>query len=191
MTKEHHSHVCPWWAAYFFDNPLRKLIHNTTRILGPYLGPGMKAIDIGCGMGFFSIGMASLVGEKGTVYALDIQEKMLEIASKRATRTGLDSRITFRLTEPDSLGPDRLGIESMVDFVLAFWVVHEVPDQDRLFSEIQEILKPGGSFLMTEPSFHVKRDQVGRSIEKAASAGLILESRPCIRLCNSALFVKK
>jgi len=70
-------------------------------------------------------------------------------------------------------------------------VVHEVPDQDRLFSEIQEILKPGGSFLMTEPSFHVKRDQVGRSIEKAASAGLILESRPCIRLCNSALFVKK
>jgi len=61
MTKEHHTHVCPWWAAYSFDNPLRKLVHNTTRILGPYLGPGVKAVDIGCGMGFFSIGMASLL----------------------------------------------------------------------------------------------------------------------------------
>jgi len=191
MTKEHHSHVCPWWAAYFFDNPLRKLIHNTTRILGPYLDPGMKAIDIGCGMGFFSIGMASLVGGEGTVYALDIQEKMLEIASKRAARKGLDSRIVFIQIEPDSLGPDRLGIENMFDFVLAFWVVHEVPDQDRLFSEIQEILKPGGSFLMTEPSFHVKGDQVDRSIEKAESAGLVLKSRPGIRFCKSALFVKK
>ncbi len=191
MTKEHHSHVCPWWAAYSFDNPLRNLIHNTTRILDPYLGPGMKAVDIGCGMGFFSIGMARLVGDEGAVHALDIQKKMLEIASKRAARKGLDSRIVFIQIEPDSLGPDRLGIENMVDFVLAFWVVHEVPDQDRLFPEIHEILKPGGSFLMTEPSFHVKRDQVDQSIEKAESAGLILVSRPKIRLCKSALFVKK
>ncbi len=191
MTKEHHSHVCPWWAAYSFDNPLRNLIHNTNRILDPYLGSGMKAVDIGCGMGFFSIGMARLVGDEGTVHALDIQEKMLEIASKRAARKGLDSRIVFIQIEPDSLGPDRLGIESMVDFVLTFWVVHEVPDQDRLFSEIREMLKPGGSFLMTEPSFHVKRDQVDRSVEKAESAGLILVSRPKIRLCKSALFVKK
>ena len=190
MTKEHHSHVCPWWAAYSFDNPLRKLVHNTTRIMGPYLGPGMKVVDIGCGMGFFSIGMARLTGDEGTVYALDIQEKMLEVASKRATRTGLDSRIAFKLIEPDSLEPDRLGIENMVDFVLAFWVVHEVPDRDRLFAEVQEILKPGGNFLMTEPSFHVKQDQVDRSIEKTELAGLVLDSRPEIRFCNSALFKK-
>ncbi len=190
MAKEQHTHVCPWWAAYFFDNPLRKLIHNTSTILGPYLGPGMKALDVGCGMGFFSIGMAGIVGDGGTVYALDIQEKMLEIASKRAARKGLDSRIAFSLIEPDSLGPDRLGIEKIVDFVLAFWVVHEVPDQDRLFSEIHEILRPGGNFLMTEPSFHVKKDQVDRSIERAESAGLTLTSRPNIRLSGSALFVK-
>ncbi len=186
MTKEHHSHVCPWWAAYTFDNPLRKLVHNTTRILGPYLGPGMKAVDIGCGMGFFSIGMASLVGDEGTVYALDIQDKMLEIASKRSARKGLDSRIAFRLIEPDTL-----GLDERVNFILAFWVVHEIPDQDRLFSEIQEMLLPGGNFLMTEPSFHVKQDQVDRSIEIAESAGLVLESMPRIRFSKSALFVKK
>ncbi len=190
MTKEHHTHVCPWWAAYFFDNPLRKLFHNSSRILGSYLGPGMKAVDIGCGMGFFSIGMARLVGHGGTVYALDIQEKMIEIATKRAARKGLDSRIAFSLIEPDSLGPDRLGMDEMVDFVLAFWVVHEVPDQDRLFSEIHEILRPGGYFLMTEPPFHVNQAQLEKSIEKAESAGLALASRPNIRLSRSALFVK-
>lgn len=186
MTKEHHSHVCPWWAAYSFDNPLRRLIHNTHTILGPYLDHGMTAVDIGCGMGFFSIGMAALVGDEGKIISLDIQEQMLKVAAKRAAKKGMENRIDFRLTEADSL-----GLDGAVDFVMAFWVVHEVPDQDRLFSQISDTLKPGGRLLMTEPSFHVKPDQMRRSIEKAESAGLVLESKPDIRFCKSALFVKK
>ncbi|MBU4143260.1 hypothetical protein KJ590_04695, partial [Patescibacteria group bacterium] len=48
--------VCPWWLCYSFDNPLRRLFHDPERLLGPYVKTGMTAVDIGCGMGYFTIG---------------------------------------------------------------------------------------------------------------------------------------
>ena len=56
--------VCPWWFAYTFDNPLRRLLHNPRKILGPYVKEGDTAVDIGCGMGPFTVELARLVGYK-------------------------------------------------------------------------------------------------------------------------------
>ena len=61
------KHVCPWWLAYAFDNPLRRIFHNSEKIFTPYLNEGMTAIGIGCGMGYFSIGMAKIVGKTGKI----------------------------------------------------------------------------------------------------------------------------
>ena len=55
------EHVCPWWGGYFIDNRLRRLLHNPERLLSPYVQQGMTVMDIGCGMGFFSIAMAAMV----------------------------------------------------------------------------------------------------------------------------------
>ena len=52
--------VCPWWLAYTFDHRIRRLFHKPEQMFAPYLRKGMTALDIGCGMGFFSIGMAQL-----------------------------------------------------------------------------------------------------------------------------------
>jgi hypothetical protein len=38
------SHVCPWWGGYFLDNPLRRLLHDPEKIVGPYLRPGMTVM---------------------------------------------------------------------------------------------------------------------------------------------------
>ena len=40
-------HVCPWWGGYFIDNPLRRLLHNPDKIVGPYVMPGMTVMDVG------------------------------------------------------------------------------------------------------------------------------------------------
>ena len=61
------ARVCPWWGGYFIDNRLRRLLHDPQKILRPYVKPGMTAMDIGCGMGLFSIEMARLVGDNGQV----------------------------------------------------------------------------------------------------------------------------
>jgi cyclopropane fatty-acyl-phospholipid synthase-like methyltransferase len=47
------------------ENPIRRLLHNPEKILGPYVKPGMTVMDVGCGMGFCSIAMAKMVGEDG------------------------------------------------------------------------------------------------------------------------------
>ena len=55
QVSSRNHHVCPWWFAYTFDNPVRKLFHNPHKIFGGSIREGMTAMDIGCGMGYFSI----------------------------------------------------------------------------------------------------------------------------------------
>lgn len=71
------KHVCPWWLCWTFDNLLRKLVQDPEKIIKPYVRGGSTVLDIGCGMGYFTIPLARLVGEKGQVIATDIQEQML------------------------------------------------------------------------------------------------------------------
>ncbi len=85
--------VCPWGVGYFIDNPVRRLFHDPCKILGNYLNPGMTVMDIGCGMGFFSIAMAKMVGEKGRIIAVDPQPQMLDVLRKRARTAGVAERI--------------------------------------------------------------------------------------------------
>ena len=48
------ENICPWWFAYTFDYRFRHLFHNPEKMLGSYVLKGMTALDVGCGMGFFS-----------------------------------------------------------------------------------------------------------------------------------------
>ncbi len=174
--------VCPWWLCFTFDNPLRKLIHNPEAILGPYVHPGDRVIDIGPGMGYFTIPLARLVGPEGHILAIDIQEKMLSGLKSRAEKNGVSERIEVYLASQKSL-----GIHEKADFILAFWMVHEVPDQARLFREIRDILKPNGSLLLVEPILHVRRKDFLRTVQSAIEAGLVVKESPRIRLSQSAL----
>jgi len=52
------GHIFPWWFAYTFDNRLRHFFHNPEKMLCSYLSKGMTVLGVGCGMGFFSLGLA-------------------------------------------------------------------------------------------------------------------------------------
>ena len=179
------THVCPWWGGYFIDNWFRRLLHNPRTILGPHVTQGMTAVDFGCGMGFFSIAMAKMAGCGACVIAVDVQQRMLDVLRKRAERTGVADRIRIHRCERDSL-----GLEDPVDFVLAFWSVHEAPDTDRLFGEIHRLLTPGGKMLVVEPRGHVSEEQMEQTVAAASRAGLRLDERPPVRLSRAALFTK-
>ncbi|CAO0821925.1 hypothetical protein DFAR_2730033 [Desulfarculales bacterium] len=56
------EHVCPWWLCYTLDNPLRRLVQDSVTALRPFLALRQTALDLGCGMGYFSLGMARLAG---------------------------------------------------------------------------------------------------------------------------------
>ena len=176
-------YVCPWWLAYTFDNRLRRLFHKPEEILAPYVKPGMTVMDIGCGMGFFSIGMAKLVGPAGAVLAVDLQQKMLDVLMKRAARAGMAERI-----RPHRCAADRLDINTPVDFVLACYMLHEVRDAHRLLEEVHACLKPGARLLVVEPKIHVSRRDFLRGVERAEAVGFRIVDKPAIRISHSILF---
>ena len=161
------THVCDSSHSWFLDNPFRRIIHNPKKMFGGLINPGDTVIDIGCGPGTFTNELAKLVGEEGRVIAVDMQQEMLDQALLKAERNGLDTRITFHCCTQDGL-----GLSKKADFILAFWMAHEVPDKDRFFSEISGLLKEKGVFFLTEPRFHVTRQDFEDTVGLAGDAGL-------------------
>jgi len=177
--------VCPWWLCFTFDNPIRRLLHNPEAILSPYVRPGSTVIDVGAGMGYFSIPLARLVGPTGHVTAIDLQAKMLEALASRARRSGVLERIKTHIADTDSLGN-----HSKVDFVNAFWMVHEVPNQRAFLTEILNFLKPEALFLIAEPVIHVRKKGFLQTIQTAKEIGFIVKDMPKIRISHTALFAR-
>ncbi len=144
--------VCPVELAGGLDNRYRKLFQNPYKILRPFIKEGMTVLDMGCGPGFFSLEIARLLKGKGFVYAADLQQGMLDIVRKKVKSTDLEQVIKLHKCQDDSI-----DLGSKVDFVLLFYVVHEVPDQEKLFRELKSLLNPGGEIFIIEPKIHVTR----------------------------------
>jgi len=180
------NQVCPWWIAYTFDNPLRRIFHNPEIILTPYINKGMTTIDVGCGMGYFSIGMARIVGETGRVISVDLQQKMLDTLIKRAKRAGVASRITTYLCDENDI-----GITEDVDFALTFWMVHETPDQFNFLKQVHSILNKSGKLLLAEPKVHVTLTEFTKTLSIAQELGFKLIDSPIIYFSHTALLQKQ
>jgi len=184
-TQSESTFTCPWWLIFTFDNPMRKLVHDPKKILSPYVKPENTVLDVGCGMGYFSLGLAELVGENGKVIAADLQPEMLAGLSKRAKAAGLESRI-----EPHLCQPDRIGVIEPVDFALAFWMVHEVRQREAFLREIYSLVKPGGRFLVIEPLIHVSGRDFELTITLSQKIGFMEEGRPRVA-ASRAILLKK
>ncbi len=178
-------HVCPWWAGYFIDNRFRRWLHNPDGILGPHVEPGMTALDFGCGMGLFAIAIARLVGEQGLVIAADVQPRMLEVLRRRAAKAGVLPRVRTHLCRETAI-----DLHEPIDFAVAFYAVHEVPDPGATLAEIHACLRPGSRFLLAEPIMHVSAGAFRRTLATAEQVGLLVDSRPRIRLSHAALLRK-
>jgi ubiquinone/menaquinone biosynthesis C-methylase UbiE len=179
------TRVCPVEEADRLDTRFRRWMQNPKRILNPYIKEGMTVLDFGCGPGFFTIDMAQMVGKSGRVIAADLQEGMLHKLRDKIKGTELENRITLHKCEED-----KIGISENVDFVLAFYIVHEVVNKDKLFTEIETILKPNGQLLIVEPPFHVSKKAFEVTIDKAKAAGFTEVNRPKV-LFNKAVLLKK
>jgi ubiquinone/menaquinone biosynthesis C-methylase UbiE len=182
MEKKKQPYVCPVELASSLSNPLRRLIHNPRKILGSYINKGMTVIDLGCGPGYFTTWLARMVGEEGMVIAADLQQGMLEKVIEKIRGTDLEQRIKIHKCQDD-----KIGVSEKVDFVLAFWMVHEVPDQQKMFEELRSILNQGGRILVIEPKFHVTKESFKKMITLIESAGFEIIESPKVSLSRTVL----
>ena len=180
--------MCPVWVGYLLASPVRKLFQNPKKILGPYVHAGMKVLDIGCAMGFFSLPLARMIGSSGKVICVDVQEKMIQSLEKRSHKAGLADRIETRVCNQDSLGLDDISEE--IDFALASAVVHEVPDVAGFFSQTYKAIKPGGKFLVFEPKGHVSEKDFEAAITAAKQNGFQIAENPKIGRTHAVLLAK-
>lgn len=177
--------VCPVERAGGLEIRFRRWLQDPRRILAPYLAEGMTALDVGCGPGFFAVEMARRVGPAGRVIAADLQAGMLEKVRRKIAGTDLEARIVLH-----RCAADRLAVAGPVDFALAFWMVHELPDPVGFFRELAALLKPGGRALVVEPPFHVSKADFAETLRIARGAGFESAPPPRIFFGRTALLKK-
>ena len=136
-------------------------------------------------MGFFTLEAARLTGPEGRVYAVDLQERMISALERRVRRAKMSNAIEARVCPADSLGVSDL--DGTIDLILALYLVHEVPDPDRLFREFRQVLRPGGRCLVLEPAGHISKDAFTESMETARQAGFVASPGPAVRKSYSAM----
>ncbi len=184
-----HSHrVCPWYLGYLLASPLRRLIESPERLLGSFVQPGMTVLEPGCGMGFFSLPIAKMIGPDGRLVCVDLQPKMLGGLRKRATRAGVADRIEAVACSPDSLGVSAWN--GRVDLALLIHVLHEVPDAAGLLREIYQALRPGGRLLIVEPKGHVSAERFAAQLDVAHGVGFAVDTAASPARALSAVLVR-
>ncbi len=180
---EDKNRVCPVELANSLDNKLRRWLQNPQKILSPFIKEGMKILDVGCGPGFFSVELAKMVGANGKVYAVDLQEGMLQKIQNKIRGTSLEKIIQLIKCEKDEI-----VIPEKVDFILAFYMVHEVSDKDKLFAALKNFLNENGEFLIVEPKlFHVSKKEFASTISKAEAVGFKVSKGPGLPFSHSSV----
>ena len=181
------NRVCPVELANSLDNKIRRWLQNPKKILAPYMKEGMTVLDVGCGPGFFSMEIAKMVGRRGKVISADLQEGMLQKLRDKIKGTELEERI--KLIHCDK---DKIHVQDRVDFILAFYMVHEIIDKNSFFKELKNILNEKGQFLIVEPKlFHVSRKEFERTMKLAENNGLNIFEGPKLLFSWSALLKNK
>jgi len=177
------SHRTPPWLMDWFDRTLRGVLYDAERIVGPYVRPGDRVADIGCGAGFYSVALSRLVGAGGEVVLLDAQQAMLD---RTLARCAADPRATARLTPVLADGAE-LPIDGRLDFVLLSWMLHEVEDPRGLWERLAALLAPAGHALVIEPLVHVSRARYERELAPAVELGLAREDVRGVFFSRAAL----
>jgi ubiquinone/menaquinone biosynthesis C-methylase UbiE len=140
------SHVMGHRGAGWLERPERREEERTDLLIENLpIEVGDAVADLGAGTGYFSLPMARLVGDAGTVYAVDIQPEMLAIIGDRAASEGISNIETIRATEKDP------GLrEGSIDMVLLVDAYHEFEWPWEVMSAIYESLIPGGKVVLIE-----------------------------------------
>jgi ubiquinone/menaquinone biosynthesis C-methylase UbiE len=137
---------CPCAQVGWLDMPLRKLRAGPRKILG-WLGlkPGEHILEIGPGVGYYSVEVSRRVGRTGHLVCLDIQLEMLQRTQRRLRER---AAAPFALIQGDALRlPLRAGV---VDRVVLIAVLGELPARAQAVEEIRRVLRPAARLSVSE-----------------------------------------
>lgn len=119
-------------------------------ILGPRLGQGMRALDIGTGPGTIPLNLKRSYSKTHFI-GIDISQGMIRTARSHASKAGLPLALSVGDGECLPFGSGK------IDGVISFFAMHHMDHPERLLQEIDRVLKPGGPLLIID----FRRDMPG------------------------------
>ena len=173
MKKIDSKDVCSYKFASSLDKGWRYRLQKPSLFLNPYIKPGMTGLDFGCGNGFCTLDIARLMNGNGKIVAADLQQEMLELLKKKVSGSPFEKNISFHKCEQI-----QTGIKEHFDFMLLFWMFHEVPNQGLLLKELKSLLNAGGKIMISEPKVHVKSKSFLEEKQLAQECGFNVEEGP-------------
>ncbi len=128
------------------EDPSRLEIFHPEAVLNKFaLKEGMAVLDVGTGTGFYLPYLSKLVGEKGKVYAVDIEPKLLDYAKKRV------EDLRLRNVEVLKSGEDSIPLpESSIDFIFMAFVFHELKEPQKYLEEVKRVAKAHATLLIID-----------------------------------------
>jgi len=160
----------------FLNSPLRRLTQPSARVIERSgIKPGMTVLDLGCGSGAFTLAAARVVGERGKVYALDIQRAMLRQLERRLARA---RNHNIRNVELKQASAYELPFENeSLDLVMSVAAFHEIPDKPRALREIKRVLKKGGLLALTEFLPDPDYPLASTTIKEGEAVGFVFDAK--------------
>lgn len=140
------AHVMGFAAAPWLERPEREREERTSQMIRSLrLKPGMTVADIGAGSGVITLRMANQVGKTGKVYAVDIQQEMLDLLADKLNRGNIENiELVLATNKSPRLPENSLDLAIMVD------VYHELEFPYESMLELSKCMKPGGRIVLVE-----------------------------------------
>jgi ubiquinone/menaquinone biosynthesis C-methylase UbiE len=139
----------PAFIGHLLDSGYRRKIQPPSQLIERSgIKKGMQVLDLGCGSGAFTTFLARAVGEKGKVYALDIQADMLKQLENKLSKPENKDIQNIKLIEGNAY--ELPFDDGSLDLVNMVTVLQEIPDRNRALQEVKRVLKPGGILAVTE-----------------------------------------
>jgi predicted methyltransferase len=136
-----------------FSNPHRENWEKSSKIIEALgLKEGQKVADVGCGPGYFSFKFADLVGPKGLVYAIDVNDQHIDYMSRYAQKYGFENVRPMHVRAEDC----DIGLKDKVDLLFMcslYHIIYATMNQeefDRYMGSIRDALADGGRLVVVD-----------------------------------------
>ncbi len=138
----HQTSATPDYTSGFSEEYVRYLMRHTAEsnaaFLLPYLRPGLRVLDFGCGPGTISVGLAK-AADPGELHGVDMEESQIDLARSVARAAGRENAI-FHVGDVTDLNFE----DGFFDVAYCHEVLQYVPDTQAVLAEVKRVLKPGG-----------------------------------------------
>jgi ubiquinone/menaquinone biosynthesis C-methylase UbiE len=104
------------------------------------LGPGQKVLEVGCGPGFFTVPAARIIGEAGSILAMDVNPLAVEHVRQKIETAGITNAKTMLANAAQTNLPDQ-----SFDLTFLFGLARPIGDMGKMWSELHRLLKPEGT----------------------------------------------